>query len=342
HRTVYCSKMPLKSGQPAQRVKAQRSSKSRNIEKHVRERGERNRLRSLQLFLWHNGRMCGRKPLSWLMSLLYLLALWSLVGLLCLAMMRCLLHITHKKPLFYGEGSFIGARPGISYEPLDRSSGSRRTIRWNPNTTSYSEILRDYLETYSRSSTKNYVNCRNPSELSNNCTDCTCMQNAPLCAVNVSDSDPEFGLGDCALSENTTFGFKEGSPCILLRLNKIIGYYPSPTSQGIAARGARSSGPLLGGDAPKNNTGSRPCCNEENLRFKCEILDKGNYSISYFPAAGFPYCFFPYCQQTGYKQPFIMVKIGNLRRQEKVKLRCVATPPDMKGTHLIIPLQFTA
>uniref|UniRef100_F1L780 Sodium/potassium-transporting ATPase subunit beta-1 n=1 Tax=Ascaris suum TaxID=6253 RepID=F1L780_ASCSU len=334
--------MPLKSGQPAQRIKVERSSKSRNVEKHIRERTERNRLRSLQLFLWHNGRICGRKPLSWLLSLLYLLALWSLIGLLCFAMMRCLLYMAHKKPLFYGKGSFIGARPGISYEPLDRSSGSPRIIRWNPNTTIYSGILRDYLEkTYSRRSKKKYVNCRNPSELSNNCTDCACMQNAPLCAVDVSDSDPEFGFGDCALSENTTFGFKEGSPCILLRLNKIIGYYPSPTSNGIAALDARNGEILLGGEGPKNSTGSKPCCNEENLRFKCEIQGEGNYSVSYFPASGFPYCFFPYCQQTGYKQPFIMVKVGNLQREEVVKLRCIATPPDMKGAQVLIPLQFT-
>lgn len=52
---------------------------------------------------------------------------------------------------------------------------------------------------------------------------------------------------------------------------QIIGYYPSPTSNGIAALDARNGEILLGGEGPKNSTGSKPCCNEENLRFKCEI-----------------------------------------------------------------------
>ncbi|VDM48429.1 unnamed protein product [Toxocara canis] len=145
-----------------------------------------------------------------MLSLLYLIALWSFIGLLCSLLMMCLFFISERQPLFYGRGSFIGGIPGISYEPLDRSSSASRVIKWSAGTTTYSQILHEYLKKYLHDGASRYVDCRNSSQMINSCASCECMSKTAPCDVNVSDND----------DKNATLGFNEGAPCILLRVNK--------------------------------------------------------------------------------------------------------------------------
>lgn len=93
------------------------------------------------------------------------------------------------------------------------------------------------------------------------------------------------------------YGYDEGQPCVLFKLNKIYGW-EADTHQ-------ESDRPLELGDR----------FHPEHIGLTCQgeyAADRENIgNMTYAPSVGFPKFFYPYLNQEGYRSPLVMVRFNN-------------------------------
>jgi len=120
-------------------------------------------------------------------------------------------------------------------------------------------------------------------------------------------------LGSCSGSADPTYGFKDGKPCLIVKLNRIVFFRPrSPaTNESIPAEAQ-----------PRFSTNTLPIyCNTRREE------DKGKVSgIEYFGFnGGFPLQYYPYYGKLlhpQYLQPLIGIKFNNLTYNEDLRIEC--------------------
>ncbi|XP_014885129.1 sodium/potassium-transporting ATPase subunit beta-233-like [Poecilia latipinna] len=122
-------------------------------------------------------------------------------------------------------------------------------------------------------------------------------------------------LQDCSGQNDTTFGFKEGKPCLILKLNRMINFRPTPPSSNDSLPDALKGKSF-------DNLMPVHCTN----RFE---VDKGKIGeIKYFGFAGrggFPLQYYPYYGKMlhpNYLQPLVGVKFTNVTMNKELKVEC--------------------
>ncbi|XP_038642911.1 sodium/potassium-transporting ATPase subunit beta-2-like isoform X2 [Scyliorhinus canicula] len=112
-------------------------------------------------------------------------------------------------------------------------------------------------------------------------------------------------LGQCSGLEDKTYGYNEGKPCILIKMNKIIGFLPSE------------------GKAPY---------------VSCEGKTKDNnrvHEVLYFPPNGtLDLIYFPYYGKkahVNYTQPLVAVKFLNITHNTDVSIECKVYGSNVKN-----------
>jgi sodium/potassium-transporting ATPase subunit beta len=106
------------------------------------------------------------------------------------------------------------------------------------------------------------------------------------------------------------YGYDEGQPCVLLKLNKIFGWSPDlyNASDRPAALGDRWDPNYIG-----------VTCEGENP------IDQENMGpIEFFPSKGFPAHYYPYYNQEGYRAPLVMVKFAKPTNGIVINVWCKA------------------
>ncbi|XP_028655897.1 potassium-transporting ATPase subunit beta-like [Erpetoichthys calabaricus] len=105
-------------------------------------------------------------------------------------------------------------------------------------------------------------------------------------------------LGKCSGMDNSTFGYPDGQPCIIIKMNRIIKFFPS---------GKGSPPPYV----------------------NCSMLKgepKNLHNIEYFPPNGtFDLHYFPYygkIAQPSYMNPLVAVKFNSLEKNKLLKIEC--------------------
>ncbi|KAK5985103.1 Sodium / potassium ATPase beta chain [Trichostrongylus colubriformis] len=129
--------------------------------------------------------------------------------------------------------------------------------------------------------------------------------NVSVCHVEAGSSKI---YGDCALTIqniNKGMGFGSGEPCIMLRLSKMFGWYPSDHTV--------SKERKCGGNITN-------CCDRKRLQFSCKIVE-GTATIEMLPKDGISLCAFPFWNKPGYEQPFFMLKLTDLE-SGKTEIKC--------------------
>ncbi|XP_072789370.1 potassium-transporting ATPase subunit beta isoform X2 [Taeniopygia guttata] len=102
-------------------------------------------------------------------------------------------------------------------------------------------------------------------------------------------------LQNCSGITDPTFGFPEGKPCFIIKMNRIIKFYPG------------------NGTAPRVNC---TYVDEESLPLEADYYPvNGTFSLHYFPYYGKK-------AQPSYSNPLVAVKFLNITRNVEVKIVC--------------------
>ncbi|OWK61047.1 Potassium-transporting ATPase subunit beta [Lonchura striata] len=102
-------------------------------------------------------------------------------------------------------------------------------------------------------------------------------------------------LQNCSGITDPTFGFPEGKPCFIIKMNRIIKFYPG------------------NGTAPRVNC---TYVGEESLPLEADYYPvNGTFSLHYFPYYGKK-------AQPSYSNPLVAVKFLNITRNVEVKIVC--------------------
>ncbi|XP_029374729.1 sodium/potassium-transporting ATPase subunit beta-2b isoform X1 [Echeneis naucrates] len=243
-------------------------------------------------FIWNprTREFLGRTASSWgLILLFYVIFYIFLAGLFALTMYVMLQTLDDHKPTWQDRLSTPGMviRPKAD-ETFEIVYNIHKTESWDM----YTEILNKFLTPYNNSlqAQKNdectpdqYFQQDDSGDVKNN-PKRSCQFNRTM-------------LADCSGIEDRYYGYQEGKPCIIIKLNRVIGMLPGKNGQ-----------------APYVTCGA-----------KREDSDKIGELMYYPPNGTFNLMYYPYYgkkAQVNYSQPLVAVKFLNITVNEDVNIEC--------------------
>ncbi|XP_067301567.1 sodium/potassium-transporting ATPase subunit beta-2a [Pseudorasbora parva] len=242
-------------------------------------------------FFWNprTHELLGRTASSWGLILLFYLVFYTfLAGMFCLTMYVMLLTLDDYRPTWQDRLAIPGMMIRPKGEALEIIYNVEKTESWD----SYIQALDNFLAPYN-----------NSQQVMNNdaCTpdqyfiqeDSGDVRNNPKRSCQFNRTT----LGDCAGINDRTYGYQDGKPCVLIKLNRVIGLLPSTNQQ-----------------SPYVTCGAK----REDMDSIGEIL--------YFPPNGtFNLMYYPYYgkrAQVNYSQPLVAVKFTNISLNTDVNVEC--------------------
>uniref|UniRef100_A0AAF5PIY9 Sodium/potassium ATPase subunit beta n=1 Tax=Wuchereria bancrofti TaxID=6293 RepID=A0AAF5PIY9_WUCBA len=284
------------------------------MNKEQQERLMNGRGKAIKIFNKDKGTCLERTAKSWIQILAFYLVFYSLLiafWIGCLAIF--LFTLDEKVPRYYGKGTIIGVNPGVGYQPWLLDDPDSTLIRFN---------IRD------KSSYQKYVNTLDKylSKYSNLTATRKCIGDQSNAQLFMDGSArPEILPGDdivkscrfelakfsgAGCGKNTSYGFSEGKPCVILTLNRLIGWMPIDY--------APDSVPEIIKERYKPNFVTLKCDGTSDI-------DKEHVgNVKYIPEAGIDGKYYPYVVMPNYQQPFAMIKFDNLPRNKVVLIECRA------------------
>uniref|UniRef100_A0A8C4X2H4 Sodium/potassium-transporting ATPase subunit beta n=1 Tax=Eptatretus burgeri TaxID=7764 RepID=A0A8C4X2H4_EPTBU len=250
------------------------------------------RLNEWKLFLWNSNKneFLGRGGKSWaLITIFYVIFYAFLAALFCITMWVMLQTISEAKPRYQDRVS----SPGVMIRPrgFSQSKGIEVTVDPKKNATvmKYMSMVNEFFSRYQKEQ-HDVKDCKDGEYRKRLKEDAE----MPACSFNLSL------LGDCADPERE---YRNGTPCVYIKMNKIIGFIPGngTHSPQVSCEGHKGAdiGPVS--YFPSNKK-----------------LD-----IKYFPYFGSKY-------DRHYLQPVVAVRFENLPLNQKSAVECRVTGASIK------------
>merc|ERR1711988_968325 len=175
------------------------------------------------LFNSQTGEILGRTPISWFKITLFYIVYYSFLTAFFIVMLLVFFKtLSDEKPTWtMEEGGLIGSNPAMGFRPTPPDSQIESTLIWfrhgtdNGNWEKWVERLEDYVKDYENET---------DAGAKDDCGDLAVNPHGKKTFCKVKPD--ELFQGNC--HRNNSYGFKDGRPCILIKLNRIIGWEPKP------------------------------------------------------------------------------------------------------------------
>ncbi|XP_026558698.1 protein ATP1B4 isoform X2 [Pseudonaja textilis] len=242
-------------------------------------RGER--IKEFKTFIWNpETREClGRSGKSWSLILLFYIVLYTfLAGMFILYMYVVLIMLSPYTPRYRDRV----APPGVTIRPYIKQAYNiafrvSQPSSWQPYVDNLELFLKEYDDKVQE--TKN-IPCTPGAYF---------MQDSDETAVKKACQFKRSQLMKCSGVQDQTFGYSQGQPCILLKMNRIIGYQPGYGT------------PITKGE-------------QSHLQ-----------SLDFFPSETFDPMYFPYygkLSHVNYTQPVVAIHFTGITRNQTLDLQC--------------------
>ncbi|XP_035213513.1 sodium/potassium-transporting ATPase subunit beta-2-like [Stegodyphus dumicola] len=266
---------------------------------------EETKWQSFKKVIWNSEtKECfGRTGLSW-----FKITIFYIIFYACLAAFwTCMLVVFYQtlendQPKWKLDSSRIGSSPGLGFRPSPPDENIDSTLIWfnatrNETVKYWVDNLNDYLSLYKTHDTGNLVQT---------CRDGQMASSEKVCHVPILTGKEQ------SCSPERQFGYPEGKPCVLIKLNRIYDWVPESYNE---------APPKLAEHLKKEFKKDLVyiTCVGENSADKDNIGD-----VEYYPAQGIEFKYFPFLNQKGYMSPFVFVQFANINRGVLVNIECRA------------------
>uniref|UniRef100_A0A8D0HKN1 Sodium/potassium-transporting ATPase subunit beta n=1 Tax=Sphenodon punctatus TaxID=8508 RepID=A0A8D0HKN1_SPHPU len=242
-------------------------------------------------FVWNprTHEFMGRTGSSWALILLFYLVFYGfLTAMFTLTMWVMLQTMDAHLPKYQDRLSIPGMMIRPKTDALDITYNITNTETWD----SYVKMLNNFLEPYNDSiQLANNDNCT-PGRY-NEQPDNNGVLNYPKRACRFNRTL----LKECSGLNDTTFGYREGRPCILIKMNRVINFFPGANHTINVTCAAKKEEDVL------------------KLGDMAMYPDNGNIDLMYFPYYGKKV-------HVNYTQPIVAVKFLNLTRDTDHNVEC--------------------
>ncbi|XP_072540249.1 sodium/potassium-transporting ATPase subunit beta-1a [Salminus brasiliensis] len=260
-------------------------------------------------FLWNSEKkeFLGRTGGSWFkIFIFYVIFYGCLAGIFIGTIQAMLLTLSNYKPTYQDRV----APPGLSHTPRSDKAEISFSMSDDESYRAYTKNMKELLDAYSDD--------KQTDELQfEDCGD------APAAYKNRGDLESDVGkrkacrfkrswLEACSGIEDSTFGFKQGKPCLLVKLNRIVNFRPKvPSNSSLPAN-------IQGKVAPN----LIPIfCSSKKEEDAVKIGE-----IKYFGLGnGFPLQYYPYYGKLlhpQYLQPLVAIQFTNVTNDEELRIEC--------------------
>ncbi|XP_060768405.1 sodium/potassium-transporting ATPase subunit beta-2b [Neoarius graeffei] len=259
-------------------------------------------------FFWNprTREFCGRTASSWGLIFLFYVAFYIfLAGLFSATIYVLLLTLDDNKPVYQDRL----ATPGMMIRPIGHDLEILYTKENTESWESHVQALNSFLSNYNDSvQEQNNVACMPDKYFVQEDSDS--VKNIPKRSCQFKRSM----LENCSGISDRYYGYSDGKPCIIVKLNKVIGMLPGK-----------------GGPAPAVSCGPK--------KYKINQDEWGDDSdkigdMAYFPPNGtFNPMYYPYYgkkAQVNYSQPLVAVKFLNITLNTDVNVECKITASNIQ------------
>ncbi|KAM9503466.1 sodium/potassium-transporting ATPase subunit beta-1a [Salvelinus alpinus] len=263
-------------------------------------------------FLWNSERkeFLGRTGGSWFKILLFYLIFYGcLAGIFIGTIQALLLTLSNYKPTYQDRV----APPGLSHTPRSEKFEISYNVNDVETYLKYTKSIKEFLEMYDEGRQTDQMKYEDCGELPESYRDRGELESdvgeRKVCRFKRT------WLGPCAGLEghDESFGFKDGKPCLIAKLNRIVNFRPRPPTN-------NASVPDAGQSRVQANVMPIHCQNKRE-----EDASKIGEIKYYGMGMGFPLQYYPYygkLLQPQYLQPLVAIQFTNLTFNEELRLEC--------------------
>jgi len=277
-------------------------------------------------FVWNpeTKQFLGRTGMSWLkITVFYIIYYTFLAGFFMLMLLAFFTTLYDEKPTWDASSNgIIGTNPGVGYRPMPPDERIESTLVWyrHGNRVGNWEPWVERLEEHM----KPYKNNSYTKDLGGHAVECGDLgSKSPgtkgICQIKQEELFKE----PCTYEKQ--YGFKDGAPCILIKLNKIYQWYPDPYEtedempKDIPETIKKSFRDNIANNRPELNNRVWLECDGENP------ADKENLGpITYYPTNGVSGYYYPYLNQKGYLSPVIFARLERPKHGVLIAIECKA------------------